>query len=127
MSTLPPNTDRVLYGGGTWKLPGEDGEECEGAAYHSPRPLFTQHTPLVLREWWPEHTQQAFWTRAPRASLCGVCRDNLNILLQMLHATNGKLDWEVRREFGNQLRALAMKGWHWFDEHRPASEPQPTS
>jgi hypothetical protein len=119
MSGLPSNIDRFLYQGGDWKLPGEDGEECVGAAYHSPRPLFVQHTMLVKREWWPEDSDQAYWVWAPKAALCGTCRDNLDILLQMLHATNGDLEWPVRREFGNALRALAHQGWTWFAERRP--------
>lgn len=127
MSGLPPNTERFLYAGGDWSLPGEDDSVCEGAKFHSPRPLFVQHTPLVLREWWPETSEHAYWVWGPRAALCGVCRDNLNILLQMLHATDGDLDWAIRREFGNNLRALAHKGWSWFVDHRPALDAEATS
>lgn len=126
-SLLPPHTAEMLYGGGSWRLPGDDTEGCEGSIFHSPRPLFTQNTRLALREWWPEDYPVAAWVWAPSAELCGTCRDNLNILLQMLHATNGDLDWAVRREFGNTLRALATKGWKWFEENRPADpDPAPT-
>lgn len=123
-SSLPANTRALLYGeGGTWHLPGEDDHPCEGAAFHSPRPLFTKSTSLVLADWWGERPMRdAPWVFAPDAWLCGTCRDNMTILLQMLHATDGELDWAIRREFGNNLRALAMKGWAWFAEHRPANQ-----
>lgn len=129
MSNLPPHTERLLYSGGDWHLPGEEDADCEGALFHSPRPLFTQHTVLVKPEWWGESPEHAYWTMAPRASLCGTCRDNLDILLQMLYATDGDLDWPTRREFGNNLRALALKGWKWFADHpaRPASSEAPAS
>lgn len=121
MSNLPANTRAFLYKEGSWRLPGDDQGECEGAVFHSPRPLFVHWVPLVREEWWTEFEgpgpNPGF---APRAALCGTCRDNLAILLQMLHATNGALDWEIRREFGNGIRALALKGWQWFSEHRPA-------
>lgn len=128
MTGLPPNIERFLFAGGTWSLPGEEDSECEGAKFHSPRPLFVQYTPLVLKEWWPstpEEGRAPNW--APKAALCGTCRDNLNILLQMLYATDGDLDWEIRREFGNVLRGLATKGWTWFTEHRPASDAEPAT
>jgi hypothetical protein len=117
---LPQHTEALLYGAAargidvTWRLPGEDGQTCEGAAHHSPTPLFTKWTSLVLRSWWPEDATYPWWDMGPHADLCGTCRDNLNILLQMLHATEGHLDWEIRREFGNRLRALAERGWEWF-------------
>lgn len=119
-SRLPPHTAARLYGGGSWKLPGEDSEPCEGSAHHSPRPLFTQPTRLVLERWFTTipHGKQ-MWLLAPDAWLCGTCRDNLNILLQMTYAAGGDLEWEIRREFGNTIRALATKGWEWFVEHRP--------
>ena len=122
-SSLPAHTAETLYESGpevTWSLPGADDQKCEGAVFHSPRPLFVKSTPLVLSEWWPEDW---FIGGRPDAWLCGTCRDNLSILLQMLHHTDGELRWEVRREFGNDLRALAMKGWAWFAEHRSQATP----
>lgn len=122
--TLPPNTHDHLYGSGpeiTWSLPGDDGIPCEGAKFHSPRPLFTEEVALVRPDWWPGVNTAP--PGAPRASLCGTCRDNLDILLQMLHHADGALDWEIRREFGNDLRALAKRGWEWFAERRPAEQP----
>lgn len=123
-SSLPEHTREFLFREGTWHLPGED-TACEGAAFHSPRPLFVKDTRLVLEEWWGENPEREFWVWAPQAWLCGTCRDNLAILLQMLYATNGELDWAIRREFGNALRAHANRGWEWFTTHRPADEPVP--
>lgn len=123
MSNLPPRTREFLFAEGSWVLPGFDDLACEGAKFHSPRPLFTTDVPLALPSWGP-----GVVGAAPRATLCGTCRDNLNVLLQMLGATEGSLDWAIRREFGNDLRALALKGWHWYAErYRPveASEPAP--
>lgn len=124
-SRLPPHTAEMLYKGGSWHLPGDDTGECEGSIFHSPRPLFTDWYRLAKREWWPADYPVAAWAFAPTANLCGTCRDNVDILLQMLHATNGDLDWAIRREFGNTLRALATKGWKWFEENRPADLAPP--
>ena len=122
MSNLPANTEAFLYKTGTWQLPGTDDRSCEGARFHSPTPLFVRDVPLVKPEWWPED-QRRTWSW-PTAYLCGICRDNLDILLQMLKATEGNLDWPIRREFGNELRSLALKGWKWFETHRPAADGQ---
>ena len=109
-----------VYASRDWHMPGSDEHECEGSDFHSPRPLFVEATWLVRPEWWPEDSHgDSPWLHAPDAHLCGTCRDNVSILLQMLHANNGDLDWKVRREFGNKIRALACKGWDWFSEHRP--------
>lgn len=120
-SRLPPNIAKALYGGGSWSLPGDDTEECEGSIHHSPTPLFTHWTPLVPRDWYDGHPLPS----PPHADLCGTCRDNLSLLLQMLHASDGQLGWETRREFGNGIRALATRGWAWFTEHRPAESSAP--
>lgn len=40
----------------------------------------------------------------------------------MLHSTNGELEWKVRREFGNDLRALALTGWAWLSEQERPDE-----
>lgn len=65
--------------------------ECEGAKFHSPRPLTT--LPIVVG------------TRV--IQLCGTCRDNLTLFLHLWDANDG-LPWNVLREFGNQLRIIAM-------------------
>jgi hypothetical protein len=84
-----------------------DGEStCEGAAFHSP-------TPLVLVNVWitPEPIGKADDASEYQATLCPTCAANLGVLQSLLVATEGELAWAVRREFGNTLRLLAMRGW----------------
>ena len=69
------------------------GLSCVGAKFHSPRPL-------VLHE--------VLLPGDRTVHLCAVCRDNLQVLNELVNAFDGELPWRVRREFGNQLRALAM-------------------
>lgn len=69
--------------------------ECEAAKFHSPTPL------LVYKRRVGERT----------AIICGTCEDNLTVYLKLLEANDGELPWEVRREFGNLLRALAQEEW----------------
>lgn len=114
---LPTNTAGFVSGNAVDFLPGETEEPCAGAKFHSPRPLFTQRTRLVLEGW-----DDRLWTRAPAAYLCGTCRDNLVMLLTLLYTSNGDLDWEIRREFGNDLRALAEKGWQFYAQHRTVAQ-----
>lgn len=122
MSNLPKAVREHLYDGQSlWMLPGNDDVACAGARHHSPRPLFTNFVRLALREWWPEDYPYAAWVMAPDAALCGTCADNLTMLLRIYHAADGTPPWPVRREFGNDLRALAEQGWEWFAEHRPAN------
>jgi hypothetical protein len=127
---LPPNVREYIYTSGpevTWHMPGTEDRYCEGAKHHSPRPLTVDDTYLVLRRWWPEDYPTAVWAMAPKAYLCGTCQNNLTILLQMLHHADGDLSWEIRREFGNDIRGLARRGWEWFETKRPAqSAPAPT-
>lgn len=74
-------------------------DECEGARFHSPNPL-------VLREVFLSPDGQG-----PKACLCATCADNLAVLQALLLQTDGDVVWPVRREFGNLIRALALKGW----------------
>jgi hypothetical protein len=78
-------------------------DTCEGAAFHSPHPLTVREVPLSL----------AGAPDGPMACLCPTCAENLKALQGLLRATSGDLPWVVRREFGNKLRALAMKGLAW--------------
>ena len=73
----------------TWTRP------CQGSKFHSPTPLLTQRIKVGPTE----------------VHLCGVCQDNLQVFVALMKATDGDLDWVVRREFGNMLRALGMKAW----------------
>ena len=69
-------------------------ETCDGAKFHSPNPL-------VLHEVTVGDT---------RVLLCGTCLANLRVLQHLLAAADGSLPWPVLRDFGNQIRALALKG-----------------
>lgn len=102
-----PEYTRALLGAGGWRLPGNGEVECEGSKFHSPTPLFVTKVPLVPRDW-PAPAG------VPMVSLCGTCRDNLTSLQQILLLTDGTVPWQVRREFGNTIRALADKGWRLY-------------
>jgi hypothetical protein len=117
---LPRNVATHLYRGGSWALPGSDDAACEGAKFHSPTPMFTHPVRLIPPEW----SASISAIHSPLVHLCGVCRDNLTILQQMVAATAGDLDWAVRREFGNEIRALAFRGWAIYTAVRSGVDPQ---
>jgi hypothetical protein len=64
--------------------------ECQGAKFHSPRPL-SVHSYLLP----DKHV----------VHLCGTCRDNLMVYVHLWETTGG-FDWPVQRSFGNQIRSL---------------------
>lgn len=64
---------------------------CEGAEFHSPRPLQVHGYRLS--------NGNAFW-------LCGTCKDNLDIYLYLWDHNKG-LGWDVQRCFGAKIRGLA--------------------
>lgn len=108
---LPEHTRALLYAGGDWHLPGDDDTQCEGSRFHSPTPLFVSTVRLVPEQWPGQANAQS----SPQVSLCGTCRDNLAVLQQILYATGGNVPWQVRREFGNTIRALADRGWRLYE------------
>lgn len=85
--------------------------ECEGAKFHSP-------TPLILHE-----VALAPSGAGTTALLCATCCDNLRVLQHLLTTNAGDVPWVVRREFGNMIRALALRGWQMdqADEDEVAS------
>jgi hypothetical protein len=103
---LPEHTRALLYAAGTWHLPGDPEAVCEGSRFHSPTPMFVAEVPLIPASWGEEHS-----VASRRLRLCGTCRDNLAILRQIFVSTRGQVPWEVRREFGNTIRALAEEAW----------------
>ncbi len=110
---LPEHTRALLYAGGDWRLPGDDEALCEGSKFHSPTPLFVDtFVPLIPVQW----SAQANAQFSPRVSLCGTCRDNLLILQQIMLDRDGDVPWQVRREFGNTIRALADRGWRIYSD-----------
>lgn len=82
--------------------------ECQGARFHSPNPLVVRHVHLA-----PDGHGET-------AVLCGNCADNLGVLKALLLRQDGKVDWPVRREFGNLIRALALRGWEDYLSRRDA-------
>jgi hypothetical protein len=78
-----------------------NGEACVGAKFHSPSPLILRETELVP---WDLKISAT-------ALLCGTCADNLLVLQHLLGEFEGDVPWETRREFGNQLRDLGLRGW----------------
>lgn len=73
--------------------------DCVGARFHSPNPLVVREVALG-----PDG-------EGPIALLCGTCADNLAVLQSLLLRFDGEVEWPVRREFGNLIRALALRGW----------------
>lgn len=71
---------------------------CQGAKFHSPRPLVTQ----VYVEDPDLDLECAIW-------LCPTCYENLRVLLHLAGSSSDPLEWTILREFGNQLRALGLK------------------
>jgi hypothetical protein len=78
-----------------------NGDTCTGAKFHSPSPLVLREVDLVP---WDPKAKEIVW-------LCGTCADNLLVLQHLLEANDGEMDWATRREFGNQVRALGLRGW----------------
>lgn len=79
---------------------------CKGAKFHSPQPLVVRAYAVCTDGLLPGTPQMSHLTM-----LCGTCADNLTIYLNLLNHANGKLAWEVRREFGNRIRQLAELAW----------------
>ena len=93
---------------------------CEGAKFHSPNPLVVYREPVVPPPAWSDYPEEAY------AWLCGTCRANLAVYLTLLVQYEGELDWEVRREFGNRIRALGERGWELHRARTVEGKPRPT-
>lgn len=83
--------------------------ECLGAKFHSPNPLILRNTHVS-----PDQ-------RGETVLLCGTCADNLTVLQTLLLKHGGDLPWPVRREFGNLVRALALRGWDDYLSRRESA------
>ncbi len=109
--TIPAKVGELLAQGDVSTLPGklnieEDG--CEGAKFHSPNPLLVTEVSLVS-PLWPRVA-----TLGPLVWLCATCADNLRVYQHLLGQSEGKMEWPIRREFGNLVRALGDKGWQEY-------------
>lgn len=98
---LPRHIEAALEGTDCSSLQGTLAvqRECEGAKFHSPKPLMVHERTLA-----PSGAGETAW-------LCATCCDNLSVLQHLLVEHDGDLPWAVRREFGNLVRALALRGW----------------
>jgi hypothetical protein len=85
------------------------GVSCEGSKFHSPTPLICTKVDLRDLAENADVPSDPVW-------LCGVCSANLLIFVRLMTATEGDLEWEVRREFGNRIRDLGMKAWGYHKE-----------
>ena len=74
---------------------------CVGSKYHSP-------TPLKVED---------YEVGGKMIPLCGTCADNLTTYRVLMAASNGRLPWEIRREFGNLIRALGTSAWEHEGTH----------
>lgn len=94
---VPKHVQAALAETNTASLPGTlaYGQECAGAKFHSPTPLLLTRVSLGDDSVW----------------LCGTCCANLSVLQHLLATHNGDLPWTVRREFGNLIRAIALRSW----------------
>lgn len=109
--TVPPTIRSLIADAGGLRLPGilaESELACEGARFHSPRPLVVRE--YVVRDGavvivdGPETHEAGVW-------LCGTCASNVEVMASLMAAYDGALPWAARREFGNSVRAIAESGW----------------
>jgi len=98
---------------------------CAGAKFHSPTPLTMRSYDLKGAVAYVVSGEKLREEGPDRVWLCGTCVANLKVLLLVLHAHDGELPWEVRREFGNRLRAVAFRAWkHYRAVEAVASPPK---
>lgn len=113
---MPRNT-RDLLTSGPWPLPGDIDAECDGAVHHSPTPMVVHAVPVIHPDWDVRLSRES-----ATVNLCGICRDNLLLAQHILHVTQGRAPWAVRREFGNKTREIAVEAWERFVSlRRPVS------
>lgn len=103
--------------GGSSALTGSMGGPCVGSKYHSPTPLTTVQVYLsqVVAEQAQGITLDSRSGEEP-VWMCRNCRDNLRVYVLLMAATQGGLDWVVRREFGNRIRDLGQHAWAYYKE-----------
>lgn len=107
---VPPTVARLISEVGGLVLPGilaETPVSCEGAKFHSPQPMLVSEF-IITRAGLVEHLGA---TAPDSVWLCGTCSGNVNVMLSLLAAHGGNLPWEARREFGNLVRAIAMRAY----------------
>lgn len=107
---VPPTIRRLVTQAGGLPLPGvlaETDGPCQGARFHSPRPL-------IVREYLVRDNSLVEVTSVVAPSdavwLCATCASNVEVLVTLLRL-HGALPWSARREFGNAVRSIAERGW----------------
>lgn len=93
--TFPKQAREALDATDTSGLPGVLAYDraCEGAKFHSPNPLLLNEVPVA----------------GEVVLLCGTCLANLRVLQHLMRQTDHRPPWPVLRDFGNQIRALALR------------------
>lgn len=91
------------------EAPGNFFTKCEGSVHHSPTPMFVVSVPTIPSKW-----SELLSQRCDMVNLCGICRDNLAALQDILLATGGNVPWEVRRKFGNEIRRIGCDSWETY-------------
>lgn len=108
--TVPAKIGELLAQTDVSTLPGTLNTEdlCEGARFHSPNPLLVVEVTIVDPSW------PGVVTLGDRVWLCRNCADNLRVYQRLLGQFSGNLEWPVRREFGNMIRAIGDRGWKHY-------------
>ncbi len=107
--TVPPTIRALISEAKGLHLPGTLAEEivCQGARFHSPRPLIVDEYVVAggkVTKVVGDQQEGSVW-------LCGTCASNVEVMASLLTAYDGALGWSCRREFGNDVRAIAERGW----------------
>lgn len=112
--TIPAKVGEMLAQGDLSTIPGTLNFEdnCAGAKFHSPNPLIVQYVPLLDPVW------SGAGSLGPLVWLCSTCLDNLRVYQHLLAEHEGQLEWPIRREFGNLIRALGDDAWHQYMQER---------
>lgn len=107
--SVPPTILRLIDQVHGLSLPGvlaESPVSCEAAKHHSPRPLIVNEY-RVLKD--GLESIHSVTDEPGTAWMCGTCADNVRVALALFEAHGGVLPWQVRREFGNLVRAIAQR------------------
>jgi hypothetical protein len=92
---IPGEVLELIKGTPSLELPGLPAEgdlSCDGARFHSPRPMVV-------------HAFRSAGEDAKTIHLCGTCADNVHLLMNLIKV--GKVPWAARRCFGNTVRRVA--------------------
>jgi hypothetical protein len=89
---IPGEVLRLIQGSPDLERPGipADNLSCQGAKFHSPRPMILHPFPGADRT---------------TIHLCGTCADNVRLLISLSRVA--EVPWTARRCFGNTVRKVA--------------------